>query len=84
MVLWNMAFAVFIPYGIIFHFSNPIGVFIVFTTLKLLFIDIWWYTVFKSIFVNNATATFIFVSNATAALVIGYEYKQTLWYTLIL
>ena len=48
-----MALAVFIPYGILLHFSKPIGVFIIVTFLKLSSIGIWWYAVFQSIFVKT-------------------------------
>ena len=48
-----MALAVFIPYGILLHFSNPFGVFIVLTSLKLLSIGIWRYGVFEFIFVKT-------------------------------
>ena len=51
MVLWNMVFGVFIPYGILLLISKLIGVFIVVTSLTLL--CIWWYAVFKSIFEKN-------------------------------
>ena len=77
-----MTLDVFIPHGILFHFSSPIGVFIVVTSLKLLSMGIWWYAVFKSIFVK----TFIPASacNATSTLGIGYESEQILWFTPIL
>ena len=71
MTLWNMAMAVFIPYGIILHFDKPIGVFIVFTSLKLSFIVIWKYTVFKSIFVKTLITAIAWITTSTLG--IGYD-----------
>ena len=71
-----MVLAVLIPYGIFFHFSDPIGVFIVVTSLKLLSIDIWWYAIFKSIFVKTLISAS--ACNATSTLGIRYESEQTL------
>ena len=77
MAFWNMAPAFFIiPYDMLLHFSNPIGVFIVMNSLKLLSIDIWWYAIFKSIFVKTLTP--VSPGNANSTLDIGYESEQTL------
>ena len=75
-----MALTVFIPYGILFHFSIPIGIFIVVTYLKLLSIGIWLYAIFKSIFVKMLIPAN--ECNATSTLGIGSE--QTLRFTPIL
>ena len=69
--IWNMALAIFIPYGILLYFSKLIGIFIIITSLKLSSISIWWYAIFKSIFVKTLIPASAWI--ATSTLGIGYE-----------
>ena len=81
-VLWNMSLSVFIPYGILLHFSNPICVFIVVTSLKLSSIGIWLCAIFKYIFVKTFIPASAWIASSTLG--IGYESEQTLRFTPIL
>ena len=82
MALWNIAFVVFIPYGILLYFIKPNGVLIVVTSEKLLSFGIYWYAVFKSIFVKILIPASAW--NAASTFGIGYESVQTLSFTPIL